>query len=173
MESAALPASASRQWYAQGAAIPTTSPEVYLTGIAALNIPAPEGSGGDWHRTAVFGNPKFRLPVAGDVLEAIVNTNPILGAYGIHECSASLRIFGIPIPAGQQVYCANHIRAIVDLVIHAAETRQPTNLLQAGDYLDTDEQFKLLREAVTMALERLDGRRAKYMAEWFAQQALS
>jgi hypothetical protein len=171
MESATLGPSSLVPWYAQGAAIPTTSPAVYLTGMAALNIPAPEGTGGDWHRTSIFGNPKLRLPVAGDVPNALVDTNPILGSYGIHECSDELRAMGVPIPSGQKVYCANHIRAILDLVIHASDGQRPLNFLQAGDFLDNEEQMHLLKEGVRLAQGRLDGLRAEFLARWFSQQA--
>jgi hypothetical protein len=142
-----------------------------MSGMTALNVPAPEGTGGDWHRTSIFGNPKAKLNLAGESPPAFVNTNPILDAYGIHECSAQLREIGLFVPEDKKVYSANHVRAVLDMVIHAADIGQPINFLQAGDFFDNDVQMALLEKGVTFALTHLTGKRAEYLKSWFAQQS--
>jgi hypothetical protein len=61
------------------AVIPPTSMECYLTGNVALNIPAPEGSNGDWHALAIFENPQTRLErFRGGGAGMFFDTNPLL-----------------------------------------------------------------------------------------------
>ena len=65
----------------------------YISGIAALNLPAPEETSGDWHFLNVFfrkDQTRIReIYIAGDNGE--VNTNQIFGDYGIYECSEALK----------------------------------------------------------------------------------
>ena len=65
--------------FSETAVFPETSPTRYLTGMVALNIPAPEGTGGDWHFWGIFDSPRFpnNLPLAGESLEW--NTNALFG----------------------------------------------------------------------------------------------
>ena len=52
--------------------IPVTTSTHYITGIPALNLPAPEGTSGDWHFYTVFykvtntDKPVLKLQLAGD-----------------------------------------------------------------------------------------------------------
>lgn len=131
---------------------PETSPTRYLTGMVALNIPAPENTGGDWHFWGTFQSPSFpnNIGLAGEGLEW--NTNPIFGDYGIHECSDILRSRGISIPDGVQVFSANHYRAILDMLYHSVSKGQAPRHLAIDDWLDTEEQkkdfFRLLEQLI-------------------------
>ncbi|MHB1287668.1 MAG: hypothetical protein ACYCYP_14170 [Leptospirales bacterium] len=130
------------------ALFPKTLPTRYLTGFVALNIPAPEKTGGDWHFWGIFDSPRFpdNLSLAGEGLEW--NTNSVFGDYGIHECSEELRRRGIIIPEGARVYSANHFRAILDMLYHSVAKGQIPRYLAIDDWLDTEEQknefFRLL-----------------------------
>ena len=123
---------------------PKTSPGRYVTGMVALNIPAPEKTGGDWHFWGIFDSPRFpdNLPLAGEGLEW--NTNALFGDYGIHECSEELRRRGVIIPDGMPVYSANHYRAILDMLYHSVSSGNIPQYLIIGDWLDTDEHQKTL-----------------------------
>jgi hypothetical protein len=100
------------------ALIPPTTRETYLTGQVALNIPAPEGTCGDWHKHAIFMQGGDLTPWLGGGKGRFFNTNPFLGDMGIHECSTWLVNQGYHNLKNQQVFAANHYRAIMDQVIH-------------------------------------------------------
>ena len=123
---------------------PYTSPTRYLTGMTALNIPAPENTGGDWHFSGAFRSSSFpeNLKLAGEGLEW--NTNALFGEYGIHECSDILRSRGIFIPEGVHVFSANHYRAILDMLYRSVSSGNIPQYLIIGDWLDTDEHQKTL-----------------------------
>src|SRR4051794_10608739 len=117
--------------------IPATSPTRYLTGACALNIPAPEQTTGDWHFQNVFFISPLPPQIAGEGEDTLVNTNPIFGAYGIHECSEVLKKLGLSLPENAPVYAANHYRAILDLLISSARAERPADYLaQPEDWLD-------------------------------------
>ena len=78
--------------------IPKTTPYRYITGIPALNLPAPEGTSGDWHFSTAFYDPTesdehMEVELAGD--GGIINTSHIYGQYGIYECSTTLKKMGL------------------------------------------------------------------------------
>lgn len=119
---------------------PETSRSRYLTGMAALNIPAPENTSGDWHFLDTFRSPEFpaNLELAGEGLEW--NTNAVFGEYGIHECSETLRQDGgLNIPAGFPVFSANHYRAILDMLYRSFSKGAVPAELPIDDWLTTEE----------------------------------
>jgi hypothetical protein len=68
----------------------------YISGYAALNLRAPEGTSGDWHFLNNFyatsiENVKEVIFVAGDGEGTHVNTNHIYGEYGIYCCLDNLK----------------------------------------------------------------------------------
>ncbi|WP_145928488.1 hypothetical protein OH491_24925 [Termitidicoccus mucosus] len=142
------------------AIIPPTTPETYLTGQIALNIPAPEGTCGDWHAEAIFDNPnaniaRHRAGGAG----MFYNTNPLLRNLGIHECSQWFIQKHHPVPG--PVYAANHYRAILDMVINAwAKNRVPAPM-SFFDYISESrhqmEFLKILREIPKKVSPRTPG----------------
>lgn len=71
--------------------LPQTSRTRYLTGMTAVNIPSPEGSG-DWHfHDAFFGYADFpqRYFVAGVDL---MDTSPIFADAGVFDCKPIMSI---------------------------------------------------------------------------------
>ncbi len=132
---------------------PETNRTRYLTGLAALNIPAPENTSGDWHFLDTFQSLDFpsNLELAGEGLEW--NTNPVFGDYGIHECSKTLREDGgLEIPPGFLVFSANHYRAILDILYrHFSKGTVPANLA-IEDWLNTEEQRQTLHRLLDQFL---------------------
>lgn len=134
--------------------LPKTTPTQYLTGMTALNIPAPEGTTGDWHFEESFWGRKGREPkffVAGEGTE--LNTNSIWGVLGIYDCSSILRAKGLAIAAEEQVYAANHCRAILDLLYRALKNLEYPHHIAVDDWLDIPAEKKRLFDS----LSRLNG----------------
>ena len=150
--------------------MPETSPRRYVTGMAALNIPAPENTGGDWHFGGTFRSPSFpdNIGLAGEGLEW--NTNALFGDYGIHECSDILRSRGISIPDGVQVFSANHYRAILDMLYRSVSSGQIPQHLSIGDWLDTEEHKRVLFCLLDQFSHRFSQPEQRLIASWTALQ---
>jgi hypothetical protein len=153
------------------AIFPETSPRRYVTGMAALNIPAPENTGGDWHFWGIFDSPRFpdNLPLAGEGLEW--NTNALFGDYGIHECSDSLRCRGISLPKGTRVYSANHYRAILDMLARSVSKGQVPRHLAISDWLDTDEHLKTFFRFLNRFFDRFSPSEQNFVSVWIESQS--
>jgi hypothetical protein len=152
--------------------IPETSTTRYITDFPALNIPAPEDTTGDWHFDNMFFNvtgigKPLTLQLAGEG-EAL-NTNHIYGSYGIHECSAALKNRGITLPEGmEQVWAANHFRAVLDMAYESLTLHDKVMLLTcaAEDYFDTAAQkIELLTKACEM-LPFLTEKQGEALKSW-------
>ena len=152
---------------------PETSPRRYVTGMAALNIPSPESTGGDWHFWGTFLSPSFpnNIGFAGEGLEW--NTNALFGDYGIHECSNSLRCRGIAIPEGIRVYSANHYRAIIDMLYHSIAKGQVPQHLAISDWLDTEEHLKTFFRLLDRFFDRLSPSEQNLVSVWIGSQCQS
>jgi hypothetical protein len=129
--------------------LPKTTTTCYLTGMTALNIPAPEGTTGDWHFEESFlgrGNiaPKFFVAGEGSAL----NTNPIWGVLGIYECGSILHAKGIAIASDEKVYAANHCRAVLDMLYNAIKRKEYPSHIIIDDWLDVDSEQKRFFETV-------------------------
>ena len=94
-----------------------TSPEHYLTGRTALNIPCPEGTG-DWHFNEVFVGYGHVRPVYLVAGIDLVDSTSAIGQMGVYDCRQRLEKMGLTLPAGA-IYAADHYRAILDIVNHA------------------------------------------------------
>jgi hypothetical protein len=145
---------------------PYTSPTRYLTGMTALNIPAPENTGGDWHFSGAFRSSSFpeNLKLAGEGLEW--NTNALFGEYGIHECSDILRSRGISIPDGVQIFSANHYRAILDMLYRSVSSGHIPQHLAIGDWLDTEEQKKEFFRLLDRFFDRFSPSQQTLVSVW-------
>lgn len=104
--------------------IPKTSPQVYLTGIPALNIISPKGTG-DWHSATTLGLNSIQMEyyIFGD--NQPFSTNHLLGDAGIIDGTKRLKEMGY-LPQEKPVWIADHPRACVDYLY--------INVLQTGIY---------------------------------------
>jgi hypothetical protein len=128
-----------------------TTPTSYLTGMTALNIPAPEGTTGDWHFEESFwgrGDIQPKIFVAGE--GRALNTNHIWETLGIYECSSILRSKGIAIAADEKVYTANHCRAVLDMLYNAINRKEYPHHIIIDDWLDVDAERKCLFKNIPM-----------------------
>ena len=152
--------------FANTIVFPETSPTRYLTGMVALNIPAPEGTGGDWHFWGIFDSPRFpdNLTLAGEGLEW--NTNALFGDYGIHECSDFLRCRNISLPEGTRVYSANHYRAILDMLARSVSSGRIPRHLEIEGWLDSAEQKKTLFKLLDRFLPKFSSSEKELVSSW-------
>ncbi len=125
--------------------IPHTSEQHYITGKAALNVPNPDGSFADWHFDEVFLSGRGKIRIAGRDTEP---TFPMLGSYGIRECSDTLRRFGVDVPEAEKVYSANHVRAILDMVLASISKKKLPAHVVADEFIDSENELAELKSKV-------------------------
>jgi len=125
--------------------IPHTSEQHYITGKAALNVPNPDGSFADWHFDEVFLSGRGKIRIAGKDTEPTVS---MLGNYGIRECSDTLRRFGVAIPETEKVYTANHVRAILDMVLSSLAKKKLPAHVMADEFIDSESEIAELKSKV-------------------------
>ena len=146
--------------------IPHTSEQHYITGKAALNVPNPDGSFADWHFDEVFLSGRGKIRIAGKDTEP---TFPILGSYGIRECSATLRRFGVDVPETEKVYTANHVRAILDMVLSSISKHKQPDHVTALDLIDSDCDIAELKSKVQELKQKIsDTTSLALLTEWEA-----
>ncbi len=126
-------------------AIPSTSEHHYITGKAALNVPNPDRSFADWHFDEVFLSGRGKIRIAGKDTET---TFPILGNYGIRECSDTLRRFGLAVPDTEKVYTANHVRAILDMVFSSIAKKKLPSHVVVDEFIDSENEYAELRAKI-------------------------
>lgn len=151
--------------------LPDTTPERYLTGMTALNIPAPDSSGGDWHFFEAFygrGDRKPKIFVAG--LGEDLNTNAIWGSEGIYECSALLRKAGLTIPANRKIFAANHFRAVVDMLYQCVTNDWPPHHLIINDWFNNENEIKQLMGMVMCLKPYLNTAQWQLVLDWLTTQ---
>jgi hypothetical protein len=125
-------------------AMPITTPEAYLTGTAALSIPEEDGHVVGWHFDATFLQPGTRYRIAG---QNILNTMPMLGAFGVRECAAALRSRAVQLPENVKFYAASPARAVLDLLLDTTAKHQ------RPDFIEVDALFE--PSALPAIVERL------------------
>lgn len=150
--------------------LPHTSPDCYITGKAALNVPNEDGSFADWHFTETFLSGRGKIRVAG---MDTPTTTPMLGNYGVRECSATLRRFGLAVPDTEKVYTANHVRAILDMVLASlAKKKMPAHVV-AEEFIDSESELAELRSKVQELKTKIsDTTSLALLAEWEAANFL-
>jgi hypothetical protein len=118
--------------------IKQTSTKFYLSGLAALNLPSPSGSG-DWHFQSVFSeNGYTRGFYAG--IGAEIYTNSLYERTGIEECSQTLKNLGIEFD-GEKAYAGTHPRAIADLLADSLLRGRQANYIVLDDWLNESQDL--------------------------------
>lgn len=125
--------------------LPPTSEQHYITGKAALNVPNEDNTFADWHFDETFLSGRGKIRVAG---KDTPDTSLLLGEYGIRECSDTLRRFGMSIPDAQKVYTANHIRAILDMVLSSIYKNKFPSHIVADEFIDSEDELSELKSQV-------------------------
>ena len=150
--------------------IPQTTPDTYLTGMAALSIPTEEGDVADWHFDAAFLREGTHFRVAG---ANFPSTSNLFGRFGIRECADVLRARAVPLPIDQPFYAATYPRAVLDLLLTTtAEHKQPaflqaSDILEEGDLQSVLDQLEAIRHRIT------DRVQLTLIDQWIDAQRLS
>lgn len=151
--------------------MPATTLKHYITGMTALNIPDPESTGGDWHFQEAFfgrGNLPPKIFMAGEGEEW--NTNKILADFGVHECSAILRRSGLNIPENQQVYAANHLRAILDMLYRCVKHKNYPYHLEVDEWIDSKHEKVQLINSIKRLQSYLEDDEWQIVQRWLTAQ---
>ncbi len=149
------------------------SEERYISGMEALNLPAPEGTSGDWHFVNVFYTKKqekiSRVTIAGNGEK--IDTNPIWGNYGVYICDNALQERGLQ-AEGKISYAANHFRAILDLLYaRLKENKYPFELQRVSeDFLDTNEEKNTLLEKAKEMRPYLSTEQQSLLTDWIERE---
>ena len=92
-----------------------STPESYISGASALSVPDEGRSGGDWHFIDSFCG-KIPLIHSAGVHGTLINSNSIFGERMIVDKTNILRKYGAQIGSASPIFCAEHPRAIADLI---------------------------------------------------------
>jgi hypothetical protein len=144
----------------------------YISGVHALNLPAPERTSGDWHFSNVYYHSEESVITLAGTGEEI-DTNFIFGNYGIYLCNEALKNRGLKAD-GKTYYAANHFRAVLDLLYERIEKgKYPYYLTGASeDYFDTEEEKKILLEKSCAILPYLPLNKQNILLEWINKERL-
>lgn len=143
--------------------IPKTTNENYITGTSALNVPTKDGKFADWHFTETFLTPGTRFRVAG---KNYPSTNHIFGNYGIKECSTILREYGAYVEPNMEVYVANYVRAILDLVYNITKEHQSADFLKLDDYFEEEEKSEVFHKINSIKSQIIDTVQLNILNQW-------
>ena len=147
--------------------LPQTSEKHYITGKAALNVPNEDGTFADWHFDEVCLSGRGKIRVAGQDAPETAN---LLGNYGVRECSGVLRRFGVALQAGENVYVANHIRALLDMVLASVAKHRIPLHVTVEDMLDSPEERSELQAQVSALKSRITDKVTLSLLEQWEQK---
>jgi hypothetical protein len=152
--------------------IPYTTPNNYITGIYALNVAADDGTSADWHDVYHWrdGIDKPRtVAVAGITVR---DSNYIFGNYGVSESKHRLERIGIDTGGVKEVYIANHIRAVLDMLFDSlCECNEIYNLTGAvGDWFDKESDRNELISKCNMLTNVLSGENKSALTRWLLKE---
>ncbi len=151
--------------------IPRTTPQRYVTGIYALNIQSPEGTSGDWHDVFCWlEGEKPRTVTLGGTED--IDTTPIYGDLGIYEGRDRIGSRAIIPEDVEEVYIANHFRAVWDLLYQSlVRYGKIYNLDDASiDWFDTPEQQTYLLDKAEWLLPHLPTASQAVLRNWIAKE---
>ncbi len=143
-----------------------SSPETYISGMTALSIPDAGRLGGDWHFIAALCHPDSRIQSAG-VGGNLENTNRFFGNRMLADKADILRGRGVPLEKVASVYCANHPRAIADLLFHSVKKGLfPAHVTLNGGIFEDAHEFSMLDELMKLMSPNLDTEELEILLRW-------
>lgn len=116
--------------------IPKTTEKQYISGYEALNIPNEKGDVADWHpRTYLSSIEPY------DYIKTY-KLDEIVGNTGIAKAN-------ITFPSKAEVYIANYVRAIIDIIISSDKDIEIKSILGCkNDFLTDEEGEELFKELI-------------------------
>lgn len=152
--------------------IPATTKQLYLGGMAALNLPSDTGTG-DWHMEQTFFRPRktrSRSFISGKGCPT--DTTALLGDEGIYDCTQILLKYGIHYES-HPVYAANHARATADLVLDAVMRDRSPDFVMLDDWMPRDMDKQQVFALLEKASEHLPTKQRKQVLAWQKKHDLS
>lgn len=151
--------------------IPHTTPDHYLTGMTALNIPSPQGGQGDWHFHESFYGRAGQEPTIFMAGEGEAwNTNPVFAKFGVYECSTTLRKLGLKIAPAEKVYAADHCRAMLDMLYRLVKEHASLYHLEVDEWIDDPKEKERLVGAIKNLQSSLEQDEWKALQAWLTKQ---
>lgn len=150
--------------------IPETSPDRYLGGMAALNLPTAVGTG-DWHQVQTFFRPRRRLSrsfISG--VGCQTDTTDLLGRAGIVDCTQVVERLRIP-HQGARVFAATHARAVADLVLAAVRRGESPDFVDLDDYMPRPDDKREVFDLLQMAAAKLSANARQQVNAWRTKNA--
>lgn len=144
--------------------IPNTTPDQYITGMAALSVPF-DGILSDWHFCTAFLSGKKPIPIAGRTMPS---TSHLWGRDQIEDQSAYFIGAGLPIEG--HVWVASPARAVADLLYkNNAVTNGDLSYLCVADIPMSETR---IRSLATMAQLLMDRYPTMKLQKWIEHQPL-
>lgn len=152
---------------------PLTSRQHYITGISALNIPDPAGTG-DWHFGETFEGTTDREPrrlvVAG---VDVGDSHAVFADQGVFDARARLEARGLTPPPGP-VWAADHYRAIADMLLHAvAQQWDFEKLLNLDDWLCQPAEQECLTAFLQPARQQVSEAQWERIGHWLMDSLMN
>lgn len=150
--------------------IPETTPDRYLGGMAALNLPTAAGTG-DWHQVQTFFRPRRRLSrsfISG--VGCQTDTTDLLGRAGIVDCTQVVERLRIP-HQGARVFAATHARAVADLVLAAVLRGESPDFVDLDDYMPRPDDKREVFDLLQMAAAKLSADARQQVNAWRTKNA--
>ena len=144
-----------------------TTPERYISGLVALNLPT-AGDSGDWHTLNVLSALRqgHLLPLALVGKGQPFNTNDFFGQLGVLEARAAILALGEPVD--EPVYVASHVRAVADMVVSLLTQGEPLSSIPIEDWV-SDHGYRELASYWALLRPRLTDARAATLDAWLHQ----
>lgn len=153
--------------------LPETHIQCYISGIPALNIISPEGTG-DWHSSSALaaihgGHYPTKNYLFGD--GQYYSTNHLLGTKGVIDGKSRLDSMGYP-TAHEQVWIADHPRACVDYLYITVLQSGVTNLLMLDDWFPSYEDKCRVYDLINIIAARLSDQKQEVLKKWMQNNLL-
>jgi hypothetical protein len=145
--------------------IPPTSRQRYLGGMAALNLPTPDGTG-DWHIEQTFfreREKRARSFISGEGCPT--DTIRLLGDRGVHDCTQVVDSLHIP-HESPIVWAASHARAIADLVLGAVMAGRSPAFVRLDDFMPRDTHKQQVFDLLDIATPKLTSDQQAAVLAW-------
>ena len=155
----------------QTTSLNSTTKQQYITSIAALNIPCPEGTG-DRHFSNCFVQHGSYIPQQQVAGVDTLSTHDLLRDYEIFECSKILREYGAsPLPEGK-IYAANHYRAVIDMIFDLVKNEiDITSAVILDDWFPEEHEKKTVYQLLDKLMPALSLEQRKVTTQWKQKQA--
>jgi hypothetical protein len=95
----------------------------------------------------------------------------MLGDYGVRECADILRRYGVNLDDGAKVYAANHVRALLDMLIASLRKKHVPDHVNVEDMLDSPDSMREFHDQLSRLKHGMtDQTSLSLLQQWEARQ---